>query len=213
MTYQPRYLQEKIRELSSRFGAILVAGPRQAGKTWHLTHTAAAPCSGRGCSLLPSTFTASPRARGLGTPLCVPRGPKGRSSGAPDLPLPAGRETDSAYLSSAFGAPAQRTELRAWRPRICGSKSPRSTPTRSSHRTSNPVFGVNSVAGGFDSHAPPPARISRRYGEPARGAEFEPGRLCVREHIRFQASRSEFWLEEHELYWEADVPGRGGNKT
>ena len=163
MTYQPRYLQEKIRELSSRFGAILVTGPRQAGKTWLLTHTAAAPCSGRECRPSPSTFTASPRARGLGTPLYVPRGPNGRSSGAPDLPLPAGRETDSAYLSSALGVRAQRTELRACRPRICGRKSPRSTPTRSSHRTSNPVFGVNSVAGGFDSHAPPPLIKTRTY--------------------------------------------------
>ena len=42
MTYQPRLLQEKIRELSSQFGAILVTGPRQAGKTWLLTHAARA---------------------------------------------------------------------------------------------------------------------------------------------------------------------------
>jgi predicted AAA+ superfamily ATPase len=42
MNYRPRYLQEKLRELSPLFGAILVTGPRQAGKTWLLTHTARA---------------------------------------------------------------------------------------------------------------------------------------------------------------------------
>ena len=38
MEYTPRILEGKIRDMTARFGAILVTGPRQSGKTTLLTH-------------------------------------------------------------------------------------------------------------------------------------------------------------------------------
>jgi uncharacterized protein len=40
MTYLPRFSEQKIYQLTRQFGAILVTGPRQAGKTTLLTHAA-----------------------------------------------------------------------------------------------------------------------------------------------------------------------------
>lgn len=40
MTYLPRFSEKKIQQLTRQFGAILLTGPRQAGKTTLLTHAA-----------------------------------------------------------------------------------------------------------------------------------------------------------------------------
>ena len=41
MDYRRRFIENHIRDLSGTFGAVLVTGPRQAGKTWLLTQLAA----------------------------------------------------------------------------------------------------------------------------------------------------------------------------